>query len=251
MAKFVLKNAKVLFEGRDISGELSNIALEYSAETPERTAFGDNTRRRLPGVLDVVATQSGYWDAISATDSLDKDLFDRIAAASGIMSFSPDGGALGDDGFSFKAQTAVYAPGATHGEVFAFTLTVNGDGPLIRGTVMENSIFTVTANGTIRDLSPAAVDTDTIYSYVHVTAVSGSSPTLDVTVESDELVGFASPTVQLTHPQFTAVGADLQSQVGPIVPNVDVHYRMVMTVGGGSPSFTVFGIIGIQRTLTP
>ena len=251
MAKFVLKNTKVLFEDRDMSGELSSVALEYSAETPERTAFGDNSRRRLPGVLDVTATQSGFWDAVSAADSLDKDLFDRIAAASGIMSFSPDGGTLGDAAFSFKAQTASYVPGATHGEVLAFSLTVNGDGPLIRGTVMENSVFAVTATGTIRDLSPAAVAADTIYSFVHVTAVSGTTPTLDVTVESDELVGFASPTVQLTHPQFTAVGADLQSSVGPIVPNVDVHYRMVMTIGGGSPSFTVFGIIGIQQTITP
>lgn len=251
MGKFVLKNTKIVFDGRDMSGELSSIALEYSAETPDRTTFGDNSKRRLPGVLDVSATQSGFWDSVDASDSLDKDLFDKIAAASGILSFSPDGGTLGDIGFSFKAQTASYVPGATHGEVLAFTLTVNGDGPLVRGTVMENSAFITTTNGTIRDLSPAAASGDTIYSFLHVTAVSGSTPTLNVTVESDELVGFLSPTVQLTHPEFTAVGADLQSKIGPIVPNVDVHYRMVMTITGGSPSFTVFGIIGIQKTLTP
>lgn len=247
MGKFVLKNTKVIFEGRDISGELSSVALEYSAETPERTTFGDNSKRRLPGVLDVSATQSGFWDSVDADDSLDKDLFDRIAAASGIMSFSPDGGSPGDIGFSFKAQTASYVPGATHGEVFAFTLTVNGDGPLIRGNVMENGTFATTVNGTNRELSVLAA-TDTLYSFLHVTAVSGSSPTLDVTVESDE-TGFGSPTVQLTHPEFSAVGADLQTKVGPITP--DSFYRLVMTIGGGAPSFNIFGIIGIQKTLTP
>ena len=248
MAKFVLKNTKVLFEGRDISGELSNIALEYSGETPERTAFGDNSRRRLPGVLDVSVVHNGYWDAVSATDSLDEDLFNEIAAASGIMSFSPDGGTLGDIGFSFKSQAASYVPGATHGEVFAFVLNVSGDGPLIRGTVMENSVFTTTVNGTNRQLVVAAA-TDTLYSFVHVTAASGTSPTLDVTVESDDSGAFGTPTVQLTHPQFIAVGANLQSKVGPITP--DDFYRLVMTITGGGPSFTVFGIIGIQKTLTP
>lgn len=246
MANLVFKNAKILLEGRDMSGELNTVELAYSSETPEKTTFGDSSRRRLPGVLDVSASMNGYWDHVGASDSLDKDLFDRIAAASGLVSMSPTG-TLGDPGFSFKAQAAEYTPGASHGEVLAFTLTMNGDGPLIRGTVMENSAFIADADGTGRELGAAAA-TDTLYSFLHVVAASGSTPTLDVVVESDDAADFVGATTELTHPQFTAVGADLQTKVGAIT---NAFYRLVVTITGGSPSFTIFGVIGIQQTLTP
>jgi len=247
VGKFVLKDAKIYYDGRDLSGELSNISLEYSAETPDSTTFGETTRRRLPGLLNVVANHNGFWDSVSATDDLDGDLFAKIGAGSGLMSMSHEGGLLGNWAFAFPPIAATYAPGATIGEVFAFALTVNGDGPLARGLVMENSVFTVTVNGTARQ-NGAALATDTIRSTVHVVAASGTTPTLDVTVESDDAVGFVSPVLRLTHPQFTAVGANQQSLVGPVT---DDWWRLVMTITGTTPSFTVFGSLSIQPTTLP
>ncbi len=249
MAKFVFKDAVVMFDGRNISGELSSVSLEYNAETPERTVMGDGTKTRLPGVLDIVASHNGWWDAVSAADSLDADLFAKIGAASGLMSFSPDGGQIGEIGFSFPVQSASYVPGATHGEVFAFAVTVNSDGPLVRGSVMENSAFASGANnGTSRQLGASAA-TDTITSVIHAVAIAGTSPTLDVIVESDDATGFPSPITRLTHPQLTALGSNRQTLVGAVT---DDWWRLKLTVGGTStPSFTVFGVIAIQKTLLP
>ena len=246
MVKFVMTDAKVLYDGRDISGDLNTVGLEYTAELVDCTAFGDITRRRLAGLLDVNANHQGFWDHVGASDSLDKELFDKIGlAANGLMSMSDSGGTLGDVGFSFIGREGEYAPGASVGEILAFTITVVGDGPLTRGLVMENSVFTVTVNGTPRQ-NGAALSTDTIYSTVHVVAASGTTPTLDVTVESDDLIGFGTPLVRLTHPQFTTVGANQQTLVGPVT---DDWWRLVMTISGGSPSFTVFGILAIQQTV--
>ena len=248
MPKFIFKDAKIYLEGRNLSGELNNIGLEYTAETPERTAFGDNSKRRLPGILNASLSMSGYWDAVSATDSLDADLFAEIAAASGVCSLSPDGGALGDVSYSFQVQAAEYSPGAAHGEVYKFGLTLNRVGPIDRGTVMESSAFASTANGTARQLG-AVLATETLYSSIHVVSVSGTNPTLDVILESDDANDFVGSTTRITHPQFTAVGANWQALAGV---NTDVWWRYVLTVGGtDTPTFTVFLVTAIQQTLLP
>ena len=194
------------------------------------------------------ANHQGFWDHVDDDDSLDLELFSKIGlAANGLMSMSDAGGTLGDIGFSFVGREGEYSPGGAIGEVFAFSITVTGDGPLTRGLVMENSIFTVTANGTVRQ-NGAALATDTIYSTVHVVAASGAAPTLDVTVESDDDMGFGTALVRLTHPQFTTTGANQQTLVGPLT---DDWWRLVLTIAGGGPSFTVFGILAIQQTVLP
>ncbi len=248
MGKFLFKDAVVMFDGRDISGDLNSLSLEYSAELPDATAFGDTSRVRLPGVLDVTVNQQGWWDSVSAANSLDKDLFDDVGAVSSHMSFSPDGGQLGETAFSFPTLTAEYSPGASHGEVFAFSLTMNGTGPLVRGVVMEKSVFGAGANNGTTRLVGAVAAGETVYSIIHATAVSGTNPTLDVIVES-AVTDFATITTRLTHPQLTAVGSNRQSLVGAVT---DTWWRLVLTVGGtDTPSFTVFGVIGIQATTLP
>ena len=254
MTKFVLRDAICMYNGNDISGDLQTIELAYSSDLQDSTAFGDLSRRRLPGLLDVSSSHQGYYDHVEEVgppiDSLDKDLFEKIAATSSLMSFSADGGQGGEVGFSYIPQAAAYNPGASVGEVYAFTLECVGDGPLVGGTVMEKAVFTSTTSGTSRQLG-AVLATQTITSTIHVTGVvSGTNPTLDVTVESDDDTGFASATVQMTHPQFTAIGSNQQTIVN--TAETDDWWRLVLTIGGtDTPTFTVFGIIGIQLTLTP
>ncbi len=247
MGKFVLTDAVVLFDGRDLSGELSNVALEYTAETPDKTSFGDTTRTRLPGILDITATHQGWWDVVSAADDLDADLIAQIGAASSLMSMSPDGGQLGEIAYAFPTQAANLVRGGSHGEIMAFTITVNTDGPLVRGTIMENSAFATTTDGTARQVG-AAIAGQSIYSTIHAVAVSGTNPTLDITIESDATNSFSgSETVRITHPQLTAVGSNRQILAGAVT---DTWWRYTMTIGGtDTPTFTVFASLGIQSTL--
>ncbi len=249
MAKLVLNDAVVILGGRNLSGNLNSVGLEYSADTPESTAMGDGTRTRLPGLLDVVANHSGYWESVSAADSLDADIFANLGAANSLMSLSDSGGALGDVAYSFPTQAASYTPGASLGEVFAFSLTVNGSGILVNGVVMENSAFVGTGDGTGRQVGAVGA-TETIYSTLHVIAVSGTNPTLDVTVESDVTDAWiGAETLRMTHPQVAVVGANRQSLVGAVT---DTWWRLVMTIGGtDTPTFTVFGSLGIQQTTLP
>ena len=246
MAKFVLKDAIVVYDGRNLSGELSQVGFEVAVTTPENTTFGNNSIRRLPGIIDISAAHSGYFSSDAIGDSVDADLFAKIGAADGLMSFSPDGGQETEIAYNFKTQAATYAPGASHGEVFAFALNVNGSGALVRGQVMKNAAQAGTANGTSIQVG-AATALETITSIVHATAVSGTNPTLDVTVESDDAADMVGSTLRLTHPQVTAVGANRQTLVGAVT---DTWWRMVFTIGGtDTPTFTVFGLVSVQATL--
>jgi len=250
MGKFIIDDAVVMYGGRDISGDLNSISLEYSQDLADSTAFGDGARRRVPGILDVVANHSGWWDSISASDSLDADLFAKVGALGAEqMSMTGEGGTIGDIAYSFPVLSAQYNQGGSHGEVYPFSITVNGNDPLVRGEVFEKSIKTATGNGTARQLGAVAAD-ETVFSIIHVTTLGTSTPTLDVTIESAPS-DFAGESTQLTHPQVndaSGVTSDRQFLAGA---NTDDWWRVVVTIGGGSPSFTLFAIIGIQKTILP
>ncbi|KKK54303.1 hypothetical protein LCGC14_3086110, partial [marine sediment metagenome] len=148
MAAFILKDAKILYEGFDISGLLNSVALNHSAELLDGSTFAQTTRVNVPGVLDTNAEVVGFHD-----DTLDPLLFEGVADVfppAKVVSFSPDGGVSGDVSYSMEADVAVFSPGATYGEIFAFNSTFQGHGPLIRGTLMENTVQTASGTGTAR-----------------------------------------------------------------------------------------------------
>ncbi len=243
MSTFVLTNAKVVYGGRDLSGILNQISLGGEVDLQEDTAMGDTFRTRIAGLKDGLMDMSGYWASDSASDSADADLFAKIGASKELISLAVEGGTVGDVGYSFEVDEANYTQGATLGEIFAFNITAQGNGPLLRGTVMENVERTSTADGTGYELGNLT-SAQTLYSAIHVTSVSGTNPTLDVVVESDELEAMGSPTTRITHTQLTAVGSELLSVAGPITP--DDWFRLEMTIGGtDTPTFDIFGVIAI------
>lgn len=244
MAAFVLINAKIMHDGRDLSGILNQITLNSEAELAESTAFGDTFRKRLAGLFDTSMDMQGWWDSVSATDSADADLFSKLGGVKRLISLSGEGGTVGDIGYSFEADEVNYNPGAALGEVFAFNLTAQGSSRLLRGQVLENATRTVTANGTAKQIGSVSA-TQSVYSALHVTAVSGTLPTLDVTVESDDAEGFATAVTRITHAQKTAVGSELLSAAGAIT---DDWWRLRMVIGGTAPSFTIFGVVAIANT---
>lgn len=248
MAKFIAKDSIILFDKRNISGLLNQVALEYSAELQDVTTFGDTTRNRLAGLLDVGLNINGYWDADSAGGELsaDLDFFNNIGAAGAVpTTIIPGSGVADTRGFFFNSREASYNPGATIGEMFAFSIEINSAGPLISGLVAHNGIVTATANGASITL-PAVAAGQSLFAVQHVLNSDGDgSQTLDTLIVSDANDSYGSPITQITFAQVTTLNnAQLLSKAGA---NADVEYRAEFTVAGtGSPSFTVIIVIGIK-----
>lgn len=240
MAKFVLKDEKIFFGGYDVSGILNAINVGYSAELQDDTTFGDDTRSRLAGLKDVSVTLNGYWDS-----SEDSEFFTKIGAASPTpVGVAPNNPSEGDRAFLFQADEASYAPGATIGEMFAFTLEGQGHGPLVRGLLMENNAAAnSSANGTSRVFAAVGAG-ELMYAGLFVYSASGNSgETLDVTIESDaDGVFDSTANTRISFAQITdSVGSEFASVAGAIT---DTYWRATWTIGGGGTySFAV--ILGI------
>jgi hypothetical protein len=234
----IFKNATILLSGYNISGDSNKVALSSKADVKDRTTFNNTARRRVCGLLDTSISAEGFFDPAK-----DAGLFDFIASGEKIIAVSPAVGLAGDLVYFAKCQTAEYTPleGAI-GELAAFRLSAQGNGPLIRGKMLERSTKTATAPGTAANIG-AVLATQKVYACSHVLAVSGTNPTLDLKIQSDDALSMSSPIDRITFDQMTTVGAQWKELAGPIT---DTWWRVNYTLGGTDPSFVIAVVIGIK-----
>lgn len=243
MASQILQDAKLYVASFDMSGDMNALALEYSAEMRDATTFGNDTRINKGGLKSIVGSAEGFWDS-DGTDGPDDVFFSRIGTQNVPVTVCPTDGSDGERAFIFRALHSEYSPGATVGDLLAFSVSMEGsDGaPLVRGTLLQPAgAETATGTGTGRELGAVSA-TQSLYGALHVIAASGTSPTLDVLVQSDVDNTFASPVTALTFTQKTAIGSDWQTAAGAIT---DTWFRVSFTIGGTSPSFSFIVAVGI------
>ncbi|KKK73579.1 hypothetical protein LCGC14_2892430, partial [marine sediment metagenome] len=225
---------------------LNPVALSHSSELQDGSTFAQTTRVMVPVVLDSNVEVNGFHD-----DTLDPLIFEGVAAAfppAKILSLSPDGGAAGDVSYSMEVDVANYSPGGNYGEIFGFSSTFQGHGPLIRGTLLENSAKTTSGVGTERVIGTLSA-LEGLWASLHVFGITGTTVTIDVKITSD-VTGFASPTDRITFTQVTdstGIGAEFIKLNGPITP--DDEFRAEWTITGSSPSFSIFVTVGKRLLL--
>lgn len=242
MATFVLTNATIWHGGVDLTAASRGVALDYRVEARDSTTFGNTTRTHKAGLYVVQASVEGFQDETLTGATI----FDAVGTGTQVFTVTPTG-TDGEPGFSFRGLTADHTPQSGQvGEMSASTLQMQGRSgdPLVKGTLLHatGTARTATGNGTGRQLG-AAASGESVYGALHVTAASGTSPTLDVVVQSDDNSGFTTPTTRLTFSQATGATAQWQSAAGPIT---DDWWRITYTIGGTSPSFTFAVNVGIR-----
>lgn len=241
MAPYVLTNSKLWLAEFDLSGDLNAIAIDYKAELKDDTTFGQGTRIRKGGLKVVTVDGEGFWNG--GIGAIDDVLFAKVGVADVPLTIAPETGAEGQPGFGLLAIVGDYAPGGEIGELLPFSVAAESDGDLVRGTIMLNRTAAASANsGTALQLGAVGA-TQKLYAALHVIAASGTTPTLDVIVKSDDAVGFASPTNRITFAQKTAAGSQWAAPVaGPIT---DTFWRVDFTIGGAGPIFSFVVLVGI------
>lgn len=242
MGTFVQTQVKLYVDGYDFSGDMNAIAMAYGAEAKDATTYGQDTRIHKGGLKTVSLAEAGLWDG-SATK--DKIWFDNIGSNGKPVSVMPTTGAEGERAFFFNSLKSQYTPEMPLGELMKFGVTAQTRSDLVQGTVL----FPLTTAGSTdvgTALNLGAVSaTQSLYAAVHVMAVSGTNPTLDVTIESDTAEGFPSTATKLTFTQNTAIGSEFKS-VGPAAIT-DTWWRISYTIGGtNTPSFQFAVVMGIQ-----
>ena len=227
-------NARIWYDDMELSTQANAVALDYSSEELDGTVFTDTTRTRAGGFKDAQASIAGFWNSVE-----DKTLFDQVAVNKPLLIAS--GPTVGDIAYGMVALDSQWTLSGEHGELLGFNVTLNSGNDsavLVRGELMIDIDLTASGDGTARQLGTVAAATNRVYSGIHVTAFVGTS--LDVIVQSDDLVGMGTPLTRITHAQATGLTSEWLSAVGPIT---DDWWRYNYTFVGTSASFA--GIIGI------
>ncbi len=248
MGKQVFTNAAVFFGGYDVSGDLNAVACSTEVDIQDTTTFGSGGfREKLAGVKDTAIELAGFWEG--GAGNIDAALFARIGLSNAPVSLSHDGADDGELAYFLQSLLASYQPGATHGETMKFSASAQGDGDLVRGTIMHKATRTASGNGVTRQLGAVSAS-QSMHAALHVLTADGTVPTLDVVIESDDNAGMSSATSRIVFDQATAIGGEFKSIAGATVDPVngitDDYWRATYTIGGTGPSFLFALMLGIQ-----
>lgn len=83
-----------------------------------------------------------------------------------------------------------------------------------------------------------------LYAAMHVVAVSGTDPTLDMIIRSDEAVEMESPSTRFTFAQKTAIGSQWMTPISADI--IDTYFQASWTIGGtNNPTFTIAVVLAM------
>jgi len=233
----VYRDQKCWLDGLNLTGKLNSMAIQCKINANDTTVFGNTTRTNGAGLFENTASVAGFYDP-----TYDASLNTYLGVADKPFSFSSTGTA-GAVAYSFKALQGSYTPmQGSVGDEHGFSAEAMGSGRLIRGTLAINgSALTSSGNGSGYQLGTIS-STQKLYAVLHVTAASGTSPTLDAIIQSDNNSGFTTPLTRVTFTQKTAIGSQWSEVSGAIT---DDYWRVNYTIAGTNPVFDFIVILAI------
>lgn len=244
----VLKNCKLYLDGWDLSGTSNALSLTREVDEVECTVWGDAAHRYMPGLEHVKFEHQGYASS-TGTVTLDQEdvMYAKLATASVPMMVCPTTGAVNTPAHFCPQMESKYQWGGSIGEMNAYTVSGVGQGqPLILGRIMMTGAKTTTTTGTAYELG-AVTAAQYLYAQLHVFAKSGTNPTLDVVVESDDAEAFSSAATKLTFAQIAGASVPTAVWATPVAGAItDTWWRVKATLGGTNPSFTFAVAVGIR-----
>lgn len=242
MAPLVLTNAVVLAGRANLSGVSNMVELEVEVDDLDTTTFGSSGfKTRTGGLRDTMIKVGGFGEA-GGEGLPDDRLFADIGVGLVPMTVSPTGAAVGDTSYFTRAFRPTYSTSGQIGELYGFESEARGDTALVRGVIADNQARTATGVTAVRTLvAPTA--TTRVYAAIHVLAVSGTTPSLTVTLQGDDAIGFPSPATVAVSAPITAPGSVFL--IGPLGVTADAFYRLSYVVSGTTPSFLVVASIGV------
>lgn len=233
MAKKVLRNVRIYWGPLALASNVNALQLDATASEVDVTTFDSGVwGESLVGLVKATARLDGYW-----TPDPDAVTFDELGGSSlpaTVTIPAATDPAAGEVAFFLLASESSYAVGGAVGTAARLNLALSGGSAVHRGAVSDYAAAAdASGNGTGLELG-AVTAGQRLYYAVHVFSAAGTSPTLDLVIQSETDDLWASPTARVTVPQFTAAGSAYGSIAGPVT---DTWWRVARTVGGTDPEF--------------
>lgn len=240
----VLTNVRYFVGPADLTSYSNKVEVEDTLEEKDATNFGSAGAKELLAGLESIAFQAeGQWNA--GDPGYPDDSFWASRRTVEAHSVAPIGTTVGNAAYTTQAVRTSAKLFGTVGDVAPWALSAVGSWPMARGMVVCSPGTAVTTTGTGTSVTLGAVsDSQRLYASLHVLSVTGtSSPTIAVTIQSDDNAPFGTPTSRLTFTTTGSVGSEsIRGSLGAIT---DTFYRCSFTVTGTNPSFLALVVLGI------
>lgn len=235
-------NGRLWFAQYHLSSDVNQIDVATGCDPQDATVL-TNTARNMRGTLPYVELKAqGFVDL--ASGGVHQVLQSNINVANVPVTVGMEGAVADTHATLFLAKLLQYKKAGVVGKLLPFDISASGQGtPAVDGYIFGIGSKTTTANGTAIQLGTLDA-TETMYAALHVISASGTSPTLDVLITSDNASNFASATTRITFAQKTAAGSEWKSLAGAVA--TDDWWRAQWTIGGtDTPTFDVVIAVGI------
>lgn len=245
--KTVLKNVRTFVNGTDLTGYENKLEIQGMLEEKPVTNFASQGAVELLGGLgSATIAAEGQW---AAGDFTNPD--DALMATLGLPGpwtaciTTPN---AGDLAWQVTALTSKYTLGGAVGDVAPWAAGVTSSSPLVRGQILHppGTLRSSTGSGTavLATLMPTA--NQFLWVNLHVLSVAGTStPTLTVTVQTDDNSGFTSATTVGTFVAVTAANQSVGQTLKIAGAITDTYLRVGFTISGSSPGFTFVASAGV------
>jgi len=238
------QDMSILDGGYELAGHGKNVQLSVDVAPLDTTALsttgwvtviGGNKTATVD--LTLMADMDAGWDLQTFTNLGVADIPKSIVTAT----------ADGSKAYLMRGIGLGYTPieGAPGQLAMARITGQSSTGPLARGRLLHPSSVarTSSSTGTGRQLG-AVASGKRMYSSLHVLAASGTNPTLDPKVESDNAQAFPSGIDRITFSQKTGFASQWSELAGAVT---DDWARAVVSVGGtATPKFSVLILAAVQ-----
>lgn len=232
-----------------LTGRSNMVDFELQSTQLDVTNFdSDGWTESIGGLARMASSVDGHYDADALETgalTLDSQLFSELAGAQLPLTIAPTK-ADGSTAYVAGTKRGSLKVFGQIGDVAPFSSDMWGDGLVGRGNLLHPANTTETAGGTGtgRQLG-AAVSGQSVLVGIHVTALSGTSPSLDITVESDDNSGFTTAATVHNTGAITTPTGTLVVVGGPVT---DDWYRVTWTLGGTSPVARFAVAVGLSPT---
>jgi hypothetical protein len=231
----VLLDARIYLESADLTGWSNKVETMLSVADEDVTNFASGGwKQRTGGEFDTDVSVEGFFEQLDV--SRPDDMFwANLGSNQAALTVAPTSGAAGVLAYLSRVQVMDYKPGGAVGKVLAWSSSLKGNWPFVRGLILHPQGTPRTSTGTGTGFQIGAVGAaQRMYACLHVLSVAGTTPSITVALQSSVDNTFSSPTTRLTFAADTALDGQALSVLGAIT---DQWWRVAWTISGTTPSF--------------
>lgn len=232
MAFINANQTKLIYGTLPLQAYLRSVTPSASVEMLDVTSLADTTKAYVPGLEDFTLNIDGMFDDSAAAGSLWATVTAPITASSGVAtSVATNGFTFGSPVWLIQANTISFEPSSSVADIVTFSMAMGSASSSQLGSAILNS--TITASGLGVSLDNSVSTSAGFIAQIHVTAASGTTPTMAVIVQHS-----TNNSTWATLGSFTtATGTTSERISGNGTVNRYVR-AFITTVTGTSPSFT-------------